>query len=107
LPPLPPLWTLGFQQSRFSYESEARVRAIARRLRADRIPSDTIYLDIDFQQEHRPFTVDSKAFPHFEQMLADLKQDHFHVVVITDLHVANLPNAGYVPMTQVLPAITS
>jgi len=97
LPPLPPLWTLGFQQSRFSYESEARVREIAHRLRADRIPSDTIYLDIDFQQEHRPFTVDNKAFPHFEQMLADLKQDHFHLVVITDLHVANLPNAGYLP----------
>jgi alpha-glucosidase len=97
LPPLPPLWTLGFQQSRFSYETEARVREIARRLRADKIPSDTIYLDIDFQQEHRPFTVDNKNFPHFDEMLADLKRDHFHVVVITDLHVAHLPNAGYAP----------
>jgi alpha-glucosidase len=96
LPPLPPLWTLGFQQSRFTYETESRVREIARRLRADKIPSDAIYLDIDFQQEHRPFTVDNKSFPHFEQMLADLKRDHFHVVVITDLHVAKLPNAGYV-----------
>ncbi len=97
LPPLPPLWTLGFQQSRFSYETESRVREIARRLRADKIPSDTIYLDIDFQQRHRPFTVDNENFPHFEQMLADLKHDHFHVVVITDLHVAKLPNTGYGP----------
>jgi alpha-glucosidase len=97
LPPLPPLWTLGFQQSRFSYETESRVREIARRLRADRIPADTIYLDIDFQEEHRPFTVDNKSFPHFEQMLADLKRDHFHVVVITDLHVAKLSNVGYAP----------
>ncbi len=97
LPPLPPLWTLGFQQSRFSYESESKVRDIAHRLRADKIPSDTIYLDIDFQEQHRPFTVDRKAFPHFEEMLADLKRDHFQVVVITDLHIAKLPNAGYVP----------
>jgi alpha-glucosidase len=97
LPPLPPLWAFGFQQSRFSYETESRVREIARRLRVDKIPSDTIYLDIDFQQEHRPFTVDNKNFPQFDQMLADLKRDHFHVVVITDLHIANLPNVGYAP----------
>jgi alpha-glucosidase len=97
LPPLPPLWALGFQQSRFSYETESRVREIASRLRADKIPSDTIYLDIDFQEQHRPFTVDNKSFPHFEQMISDLRRDHFHVVVITDLHIANLPNAGYAP----------
>jgi hypothetical protein len=57
LPPLPPLWALGFQQSRFSYETETKVRDIARRLRTDKTPSDTIYLDIDFQEQHRPFTV--------------------------------------------------
>jgi alpha-glucosidase len=97
LPPLPPLWSLGFQQSRFSYESEARVREIASHLRKDRIPSDVLYLDIDFQKQHRPFTVDTERFPHFEQMLSDLKHDNFHVVVITDLHIADLPNSGYAP----------
>jgi alpha-glucosidase len=97
LPPLPPLWSLGFQQSRFSYESETRLREIAARLRADRIPSDVLYLDIDFQKEKRPFTVDTERFPHFERMLADLKQQHFHVVTITDLHIAHVPNANYAP----------
>jgi alpha-glucosidase len=97
LPPLPPLWSLGFQQSRFSYESESRVREIAAHLRADKIPADVLYLDIDFQQEHRPFTVDTKQFPHFKQMLSDLKRDNFHVVAITDLHIAKLPGASYTP----------
>src|SRR4029077_14745664 len=97
LPPLPPLWSLGFQQSRFSYESESRVREIAAHLRADKIHADVLYLDIDFQQEHRPFTVDTKQFPHFEQMLSDLKRDNFHVVAITDLHIAKLPGASYTP----------
>ncbi|HJY92239.1 MAG TPA: TIM-barrel domain-containing protein, partial [Candidatus Acidoferrum sp.] len=97
LPPLPPLWSLGFQQSRFSYESESRVREIAAHLRADKIPADVLYLDIDFQQEHRPFTVDTKQFPHFEQMLSDLKRDNFYVVAITDLHIAKLPGASYTP----------
>jgi alpha-glucosidase len=95
--PLPPLWSLGFQQSRYSYSSEAEVRAIADRLRADHIPADAIYLDIDFQQNNRPFTVDTVKFPHFSQMVQDLSQQNFHLVTITDLHIAKLPNAGYAP----------
>ena len=47
--PLPPLWTLGFQQSRYSYMTQARVLQVAERLRKDKIPSDAIYLDIDYQ----------------------------------------------------------
>ena len=96
LPPLPPLWSLGFQQSRFSYGTESRVREIAARLRSDKIPADVLYLDIDFQKERRPFTVDTERFPHFEQMLSDLKRDNFHVVAITDLHIARIAD-GYPP----------
>ncbi|MDP9050794.1 MAG: DUF4968 domain-containing protein, partial [Acidobacteriota bacterium] len=95
--PLPPLWSLGFQQSRYSYYPESRVCEIADRLRADRIPADAIYLDIDYQEKNRPFTVDPERFPHFPQMIHDLARQNFHVVVITDLHIANLPNAGYTP----------
>jgi len=97
LPPLPPLWSLGFQQSRFSYATEDRVRSIAARLRVDKIPSDVLYLDIDYQKQYRPFTVNTNRFPHFREMLSDLKRDNFHVVAITDLHIARLPNAGYIP----------
>jgi alpha-glucosidase len=95
--PLPPLWSLGFQQSRFTYHPESEVRAIADRLRADKIPVDAIYLDIDFQDHHRPFTVDEIQFPHFAQMIEDLKKQDFHVVAITDPHIAHLPNANYAP----------
>jgi alpha-glucosidase len=95
--PLPPLWSLGFQQSRFTYHPESEVRAIADRLRADKIPVDAIYLDIDFQDHHRPFTVDQIQFPHFSEMVADLKKQDLHVVAITDLHIAYLPNANYGP----------
>jgi len=97
LPPLPPLWSLGFQQSRFSYGTESRVREIAARLRSDKIPTDVLYLDIDFQKANRPFTVDTDRFPHFQQLLTDLKHEDFHVVVITDLHIARVPDAGYAP----------
>ena len=95
--PLPPLWSLGFQQSRFSYHPASEVKAIADRLRADKIPVDAIYLDIDFQDHHRPFTVDQLQFPHFSQMIEDLKKQDLYVVAITDLHIAYLPHSNYAP----------
>jgi alpha-glucosidase len=96
--PLPPLVTLGYQQCRYSYYPEARVREIAREFRARKIPADVIYLDIDYQQDNRPFTINRERFPAFEQMIRDLGQDGFKVVAITDLHLAALP--GYQPYDE-------
>jgi len=96
-PPLPPLWSFGFQQSRYSYMTQARVLEVAQRLRTDSIPADAIYLDIDFQQQNRPFTINTAAFPDFSGMIAQLKKEDFHVVAITDLHIANLPGQNYAP----------
>ena len=93
--PLPPKWALGFQQSRYTYLPEARVRDVAKTLRDKKIPADAIWLDIGFQDNNKPFTVDRKAFPQFEGMLADMRRDGFHTVLITDLHIAKAP--GYAP----------
>ena len=97
VPPLPPLWAFGYQQSRYSYESEKRVREIASHLRKDKIPADAIYLDIDFQKNNFPFTVNTETFPNFAGMLADLKTENFHLVAITDLHIAKAAQPGYAP----------
>jgi alpha-glucosidase len=96
-PPLPPLWSLGFQQSRYGYMSQDRVLEVANRLRADHIPADAIYLDIDYQEKNRPFTINTAAFPDLTGMVAQLKAKNFHVVAITDLHIANLPGKNYLP----------
>jgi alpha-glucosidase len=96
-PPLPPMWSFGYQQSRYTYVPQARVLEVAQRLRDDHIPADAIYLDIGFQEKNRPFTVDTKAFPDFPGMIAKLKAENFHVVAITDLHIAKLPNQHYFP----------
>jgi alpha-glucosidase len=95
--PLPPLWALGFQQSRYSYMSQARVLEVADRLRKDSIPSDAIYLDIDYQNKNRPFTVNKESFPDLAGMIGTLHQEGFHAVAITDLHIADLPDQNYAP----------
>ena len=95
--PLPPLWSLGFQQSRYTYSPESQLVDVEHRLRADRIPSDVLWLDIDFQKNNMPFTVDPERFPNFPQLVKNLAADQFHLVVITDLHVADQPGIGYTP----------
>ena len=95
--PLPPLWSLGFQQSRYTYFPESQLREIADRLRKDRIPCDVLWLDIDFQHDNWPFTVNEQAFPGFSGMVRDLGREYFKLVVITDPHIAKQPNVGYAP----------
>ena len=96
-PPLPPAWSLGFQQSRYSYMSADEVHGIADRLRSERIPADVIWLDIDFQDRNRPFTVDRKAFPDLTALTRDLRQQGLRLVTITDLHIAAAPDQHYAP----------
>jgi alpha-glucosidase len=95
--PLPPLWSLGFQQSRYTYFPESQLREVADRFRKDRIPCDVLWLDIDFQHDNWPFTVNEQAFPDFSGMVRDLGSEDFKLVVIADLHIARQPNVGYVP----------
>lgn len=96
--PLPPLFMLGYQQSRWCYFPETRVREIAREFRSRKIPADAIWLDIDYQKEHTVFTVDRDHYPHFEGMIQDLAKDGFKTILITDLHVKK--QTGYKPYDE-------
>src|SRR3954451_3802892 len=95
--PLPPLWSLGFQQSRYSYMSADEVRRIAASLRKNHLPADVIWLDIDFQDRHRPFTTNKATYPDLKKLASDVGAIGFKLVAITDLHIAYAPNEGYAP----------
>lgn len=94
--PLVPRWALGYQQSRYSYMSADELRGVAARLRAERVPTDVVWLDIDWQDRNRPFTVDKKAFPDMPGLIRDLGRQGIKVITITDLHVAKVEQ-GYAP----------
>ena len=96
--PLPPRWSLGYQQCRFSYESARRVRAIAKRLREHNIPCDTIYLDIDYMNGFRCFTWNHKRFPRPDRLMQDLAKLGYRSVVILDPGIKKEP--GYTAYDQ-------
>ncbi len=82
--PLPPRWALGYQQCRWSYSPESRVRSIARTFRELQIPCDVIYLDIDYMDGYRIFTWSPKNFPHPKELISELSAEGFKVVTIVD-----------------------
>ncbi|MBY0243723.1 MAG: glycoside hydrolase family 31 protein [Burkholderiaceae bacterium] len=81
---LPPLWALGYQQSRWSYMSQDKVLDIAREFRQRRIPADVLTLDIDHMDGFRVFTWNRTTFPDPAGMLARLHADGFRAVTIVD-----------------------
>lgn len=83
-PELPPMWTLGFHQCKWSYYPESKVREIAFTFRKLNIPCDAIYLDIDYMEGFRCFTWNKEYFPDPKKMVADLAQDGFKTVAIID-----------------------
>jgi len=83
-PHLPPLWSLGYQQCRWSYYPEARVLNLAKTFREKKIPADVIYLDIHYMDGYRIFTWDKNRFPEPQKMIKNLEAMGFKVVVIID-----------------------
>ncbi|NNJ89194.1 MAG: DUF4968 domain-containing protein [Eudoraea sp.] len=83
-PELPPLWALGYHQSKWSYFPESRVKQIANKFRKLKIPCDAIYLDIDYMDGFRCFTWDKTKFPDPKAMIKDLNEDGFKTVVMID-----------------------
>jgi alpha-glucosidase len=92
-PFLPPFWALGYHQSRYGYLSDREVRQVVRQLRKSHLPSDAIWLDIDYQDENAPFTVNTEAFPDLPAMVGDFQAIGMHTVVITDPHIKSYQDA--------------
>ncbi|MFB2921393.1 glycoside hydrolase family 31 protein [Aerosakkonema funiforme] len=93
--PLPPKWSIGYHQCRWSYESETVVRELANEFRQRNIPCDVIHLDIDYMRGYRVFTWSPKRFPDPAKLIGDLKQNGFKTVTIIDPGVKYEPEADY------------
>jgi alpha-glucosidase len=82
--PLPPRWSLGYHQSRYSYYPDTTVENLAREFRSRDIPADVIHLDIHYMNGYRDFTFSPENFPHPKALLDKLAAEGFKVVTIVD-----------------------
>ncbi|HEU4551207.1 MAG TPA: TIM-barrel domain-containing protein [Chitinophaga sp.] len=81
---LPPMWSLGYQQNRYSYYPGTEVLRIAQTLREKKIPADGITLDIHYMDRYQLFTWDKERFPDPPQLTGALKKMGFRTTVIVD-----------------------
>lgn len=90
--PLPPKWAIGFQQCRYSYYPDSKVREIADQYRARHLPCDVIWLDIHYMDGYRDFTFDPERFPDPKATNDYLHEHGFHSVWIVDPAIKADPN---------------
>ncbi|RWR87274.1 Glycoside hydrolase [Cinnamomum micranthum f. kanehirae] len=81
---MPPKWSLGYHQCRWSYDSDERVLKVARTFREKGIPCDVIWMDIDYMDGFRCYTFDKKRFPNPKSMVNDLHINGFKAVWMLD-----------------------
>lgn len=84
---IPPIWAFGYQQSRWGYKCEADIRQVAAEHRENHLPLDSIYLDIDYMERFKDFTIDRERFPEFEKLVEDMKAQNIRLVPIIDAGV--------------------
>jgi alpha-glucosidase (family GH31 glycosyl hydrolase) len=93
-PELPPLWSLGYQQSHRTLASREEVLAEAKTFRVKKLPCDAlIYLGTGFcpsgwNTENGSFAWNTKVFPDPKEIIDELHRDNFrvvlHSVILTD-----------------------
>ncbi|MBQ1628114.1 MAG: alpha-glucosidase [Treponema sp.] len=81
---VPPLWAFGFMQSRWGYGSEDDLLRVYENYNKLGIPLDAIFLDIDYMDEFRDFSINGKNFKDFRKAINDFRKKNIHIVPIID-----------------------
>jgi alpha-glucosidase len=82
--PMPPMWALGHQQSRWSYYPDTMAEEVVRQYRQRDLPLDVLHLDIDYMQGYRVFTWNTQRFPDPAGFVGKMKTQGVKVVTIID-----------------------
>jgi alpha-glucosidase len=84
LPAKPPLWALGYHQSRWGYGSLIDAQVLDAQMMRHKIPCDAIWFDIDYMDGYRIFTVKQGVFEHKDEVLEQLHAHGRKLVPILD-----------------------
>lgn len=82
-----PRWAFGYQQSRWSYMNEDEIRNVVRKHKENNLPLDAVYLDIDYMEKYKDFTVSNERFPDFKKFVEKMRSQGIRLVPIIDAGV--------------------
>lgn len=90
---IPPRFAFGFGQSRWGYKTMEDFRRVVEGYRRNQIPIDMLYMDIDYMQDYKDFTVQEENFPDFPAFVQEMREQGIHLIPIIDAGVK--VEAGY------------
>ena len=82
-----PKYAFGFGQSRWGYKTAEDIEAVVSGYRDHQIPIDMVYMDIDYMQDYKDFTVNPERFPDFAAFVQRMKEQKIHLIPIIDAGV--------------------
>lgn len=82
-----PFWAFGYQQSRWSYHNKEAVENVINSYDKAEIPLDCVYLDIDYMERFKDFTINEENFPNFAEYVGEKKEQGIHLIPIIDAGV--------------------
>ena len=83
---IPPKFAFGFGQSRWGYRTKEDFRKVAQGYRENHIPLDMIYMDIDYMDSYKDFTLGGQ-FAGFPEFVREMKDSHIRLIPIIDAGV--------------------
>ncbi len=84
---IPPKFAFGFGQSRWGYKTKEDYRKVLEGYRKNHIPMDMIYMDIDYMQDFKDFTLNEENFKDFPEFVHEMKEEGIRLVPIIDAGV--------------------
>lgn len=84
---IPPKFAFGFGQSRWGYKTQEDFKKVVDGYRDNHIPMDMLYMDIDYMQDYKDFTLNEENFGDFPAFVQDMKEKKIHLVPIIDAGV--------------------
>ena len=88
-----PKFAFGFGQSRWGYKTPEDFVTVAEKYRENHIPIDMVYMDIDYMQSFKDFTVSEENFPDFPEFVQEMNDQSIRLIPIIDAGVKVEP--GY------------
>ena len=83
---IPPKFAFGFGQSRWGYKTKEDFEKVAQGYRGNHIPLDMIYMDIDYMDAYKDFTL-NRDFDDFPAFVQEMKDQGIRLIPIIDAGV--------------------
>lgn len=84
---IPPLWALGFHQTKMNYYYQDQIADVNVKLKEYKIPCDSIALDLEWADGFKYFSWNKECFRDPSRLIRQIKAAKRKIVIIHDPHV--------------------